>query len=108
VNPGFVTTRMTDRNRFPMPFKVTSEVAARAIADGIARDKAEIVFPLPMMVAMKIARLLPVRVWTALTAALARRGLTKDPTAPHHSQAHVGPLQRGRGAEGGEAADSSR
>src|SRR3954468_21339194 len=45
VNPGFVTTRLTDRNRFPMPFKVEPEDAARAIADGIARDKAEIVFP---------------------------------------------------------------
>jgi short-subunit dehydrogenase len=106
--PGFVRTRMTDRNRFPMPFKVEPTEAARSIADGIARDKAEIVFPLPMMVAMKIARLVPVRAWTALTAALARRGLTKDPAAPHHSQARGGPLQRGREARGGEAAESSR
>ena len=74
VNPGFVTTRMTDRNRFPMPFKVEADVAARTIADGIARDKAEIVFPLPMTIAMKAARLVPVRAWTVLTAALARRG----------------------------------
>lgn len=79
VNPGFVTTRMTDRNRFPMPFKVEADVAARTIADGIARDKAEVVFPVPMMVAMKLARLLPVRVWTRLTAELARRGVTKRP-----------------------------
>ena len=77
VNPGFVTTRMTDRNRFPMPFKVPAEVAARTIADGIARDRAEIVFPLPMAVLMKVVRVLPVRVWTALTATMARRGLTR-------------------------------
>jgi short-subunit dehydrogenase len=74
VNPGFVRTPMTDRNRFPMPFMVEPEVAARTIADGIARDRAEIVFPLPMAVAMKLARLVPTRTWTALTAALARRG----------------------------------
>jgi short-subunit dehydrogenase len=80
VNPGFVTTRMTDRNRFPMPFKVAPEDAARAIADGIARDKAEIVFPLPMMIAMKTARLVPVRAWTALTAQLARRDLHGGPS----------------------------
>jgi len=83
VNPGFVTTRMTDRNRFPMPFKIEVDVAARTIADGIARDKAEVVFPLPMAVVMKIARLVPVRAWTALTAQLARRGL------------HGGPSRRG-------------
>ena len=79
VNPGFVTTRMTDRNRFPMPFKIEADVAARTIADGIARDKAEIVFPFPMMLAMKTARLVPTRAWTALTAAMARRGLHGNP-----------------------------
>jgi short-subunit dehydrogenase len=83
VSPGFVRTPMTDRNRFPMPFLVEPEAAARTIADGIARDKAEIVFPLPMAVAMKVARVVPVRAWTALTAAMARRGL------------HGGPSRRG-------------
>ena len=83
VNPGFVTTRMTDRNRFPMPFKVEAVAAARTIADGIAGDKAEVVFPLPMAVVMKLARLVPVRAWTALTAEMARRGL------------HGGPSRRG-------------
>lgn len=78
VNPGFVRTPMTDRNRFPMPFRVEPDAAARAIADGIARDRAEIVFPWPMAVTMKVARLLPVRVWTALTARLARRGLVRN------------------------------
>ena len=32
-----------------MPFMISPEEAARAIADGMAKDKAEIVFPLPMM-----------------------------------------------------------
>ncbi|WP_369135381.1 SDR family NAD(P)-dependent oxidoreductase [Modestobacter sp. I12A-02662] len=79
VNPGFVRTRMTDRNRFPMPFLIEVDQAARTIADGIARDKAEIVFPVPMMLLMKAARLVPVRAWTALTAGLARRGLHGGP-----------------------------
>jgi short-subunit dehydrogenase len=79
VNPGFVRTPMTERNRFPMPFRVEPEVAARAIADGIARDRAEVVFPLPMAVGMKLARLVPLRAWTALTAGLARRGLHGGP-----------------------------
>jgi short-subunit dehydrogenase len=78
VAPGFVRTRLTDRNRFPMPWLVEPEQAARTIADGITRDKAEIVFPLPMMLTMKAARLVPVRAWTAMTAALARRGVRGD------------------------------
>jgi short-subunit dehydrogenase len=77
VAPGFVRTPMTDRNTFPMPFMVSPEEAARAIADGMAKDKAEIVFPLPMMLVMKLARLVPVRAWTAATAAMTRRGLRR-------------------------------
>jgi short-subunit dehydrogenase len=77
VAPGFVRTPMTDRNTFPMPFLVSPEEAARAIADGMAKDKAEIVFPLPMMLVMKLARLVPVRAWTAATAAMTRRGLRR-------------------------------
>ena len=80
VSPGFVRTRMTDRNRFPMPFMVSPDVAARTIADGIARGRAEIVFPARMAVLMKVARVVPVRPWTALTAALARRGLHGGPS----------------------------
>jgi short-subunit dehydrogenase len=80
VSPAFVRTPMTDRNRFPMPFLVEPEEAARTIADGIARDKAEVVFPAPMMLAMKVARVVPVRAWTALTATLARRGLHGGPS----------------------------
>jgi short-subunit dehydrogenase len=75
VAPGFVRTPMTDHNTFPMPFMVSPEEAARAIADGMAKDKAEIVFPLPMTLLMKAARLVPVRAWTAATAAMTRRGL---------------------------------
>jgi short-subunit dehydrogenase len=73
--PGFVKTPMTDRNSFPMPFLISAEAAARAIADGIEKDKAEVVFPFPMMLTMKTARLVPIRAWTAMTAALTRRGM---------------------------------
>jgi len=78
VAPGFVRTPMTQRNTFPMPFMVSPEEAARAIADGMAKDKAEIVFPLPMRVLMKAARLVPVRAWTAATAAMTRRGMRQE------------------------------
>jgi short-subunit dehydrogenase len=66
VCPGFVRTQLTAGNRFPMPFMVEPERAARSICDGLERGRMEVVFPLPMAVLMKTARLLPVRVWTLL------------------------------------------
>ncbi|RIJ78103.1 SDR family NAD(P)-dependent oxidoreductase [Nakamurella silvestris] len=72
VNPGFVRTPMTSRNTFPMPFLIDADTAARSIAAGLAGGRQEIVFPLPMAVMMKLARLLPVRVWTFLTGRLTK------------------------------------
>ncbi|WP_338751741.1 SDR family NAD(P)-dependent oxidoreductase [Janibacter alittae] len=71
VCPGFVRTDMTADNSFPMPFIIDPDEAARDIADGLAADAIEIVFPRRMAVTMKIARVLPVRLWTAITARLA-------------------------------------
>lgn len=63
ICPGFVRTEMTQGNDFPMPFIVEPEQAAAAIADGLAADRHEIVFPRRMAVAMKAARWAPVGWW---------------------------------------------
>lgn len=68
VCPGFVETEMTSDNTFPMPFIVSAEEAGRAIADGIERQSARIVFPWQMSLLMRISRLVPDRLWAlALT-----------------------------------------
>lgn len=72
VCPGFVRTEMTEQNSFPMPFIIGPEEAAEHIADGLEREAIEIVFPRRMALTMKTARLLPVRVWTAITQRMAR------------------------------------
>lgn len=59
IHPGFVETAMTKKNRFPMPFLMSAERAARLIADGLERRRAEINFPFGTTLAMRIARLLP-------------------------------------------------
>ena len=72
VCPAFVRSELTNTNTFRMPFMLEPDDAARRIADGIAREKAEIVFPLPMMLLMKATRLVPVRPWTAILSRNAR------------------------------------
>ena len=48
VCPGFVRTRMTDKNPYPMPFIMDAAKAARIIRRGLERNKARIAFPWPM------------------------------------------------------------
>ena len=59
INPGFVESPMTAKNKFKMPFLMSAERAARIIADGLERRKRVIEFPLPMSMLMRFARLLP-------------------------------------------------
>ncbi len=66
VAPGFVRTEMTAVNTFPMPFIIDADKAGRIIARGLRRGRAEIVFPLRMAIAMKMARLMPTRWWAAI------------------------------------------
>ena len=68
VAPGFVRTPMTAGNTFPMPFIIEADRAARYVVDGIAKEKAEIVFPPAMAVVMKFARIVPQRVWARVMA----------------------------------------
>lgn len=59
ICPGFVTTRMTARNRFPMPFLMDEQRAARIIMDGLARNQGRIAFPWPMLAMVRLLGLLP-------------------------------------------------
>ncbi len=66
VCPGFVRTEMTATNSFPMPFMVEPDHAAEVIADGMERGAVEVVFPWQMALLMKLARLVPLRAWSAV------------------------------------------
>jgi short-subunit dehydrogenase len=59
ICPGFVASRMTEGNAFPMPFLMDSARAARIVADGLAADRARIAFPLPMRLATWMLAALP-------------------------------------------------
>jgi short-subunit dehydrogenase len=72
VTPGFVKTPLTDRNPFPMPFLIDTEKAAQRIVDGLATDGFEITFPRRFSYLMKLVRILPYRMFFALSRRLLR------------------------------------
>ena len=59
VCPGFVVSRMTARNKFPMPFLMSAERASAIIRRGLERNKARIAFPLGTKAAVWLGITLP-------------------------------------------------
>ena len=45
VCPGFVVSRITQKNKFPMPFLMPADKAALIIAEGLRKNKGRITFP---------------------------------------------------------------
>jgi short-subunit dehydrogenase len=59
VNPGFVRTAMTDKNKFPMPFLMEPEDAAEKIVSGLEAEKFEVAFPWQLVWILKLINHLP-------------------------------------------------
>ena len=59
INPGYVVSPMTAKNRFKMPWLMPTERAARIIADGLERRRTEINFPWQMAFLYWLARQIP-------------------------------------------------
>lgn len=59
VNPGFIKTRLTDKNEFGMPQLMNADYAARVMLKGIARGKFDTSFPNPFIFFFRILRLIP-------------------------------------------------
>lgn len=67
ISPGFVRTRITDKNDFPMPMRIEPEQAAQAIAKGLKSRAFEIHFPKTFTFAVKFLRFLPYPLALAIT-----------------------------------------
>jgi short-subunit dehydrogenase len=74
VNPGFVATPMTVKNK-KMPFLMQPEEAARRIADGLERGKRVVEFPWQMSLFMRLVRLLPDAVYDRLMVPYGQRDI---------------------------------
>jgi short-subunit dehydrogenase len=73
INPGFVATPMTKKNKFPMPFMIQADEAAAIIADGLERKQRVIEFPKPMSLLMRLVRQIPDPIYDRIMAPQARR-----------------------------------
>jgi NAD(P)-dependent dehydrogenase (short-subunit alcohol dehydrogenase family) len=67
INPGFVQTQLTAKNDFTMPQIITPEKAADYIVREIDGSHFEIVFPKRFGWTLKLLRLLPYRLYFAIT-----------------------------------------
>ena len=71
VEPGFVRSEITARNKFPMPFIMDGESAARVICDGVAEGQPWIRFPWPLAAAVRVLRYLPAGLYKHVGGSLA-------------------------------------
>jgi len=59
ICPGFVKSRITARNDFPMPFLMEAREAAALMAEGLAKNRGRISYPWPMALASWLGAALP-------------------------------------------------
>lgn len=69
ILPGFVESRITAANDFPMPFLMPADTAAKIIRRGLERDRGRIAFPWPTAFGTWLLSVLP----DALADRLTRR-----------------------------------
>ncbi|MBB6251835.1 SDR family NAD(P)-dependent oxidoreductase [Nitrospirillum iridis] len=72
ICPGFVRSRMTAVNTFPMPFLMDADKAARIVVHGLAANRARIAFPWPTYAVSWLLGVLPPG-WTDALLAQAPR-----------------------------------
>ena len=72
INPGFVDTPLTRKNRFAMPFLMTAEQAATRIVAKLEGSGFEIAFPRRFVWLLKLLRCLPYPVYFALVRRMTR------------------------------------
>jgi short-subunit dehydrogenase len=74
ICPGFVASRMTAGNKFPMPFLMPADRAAAIVKRGLARNRGRIAFPFPMYAAVWFVGTLPPLLTDPLFRRLPKKG----------------------------------
>lgn len=74
ICPGWITTPLTQKNTFPMPFMMSAERAASIIACGLRRKKSRIAFPRRLYFPLVMLAALPDFLTDAIFARLPKNG----------------------------------
>lgn len=72
VCPGFITSRITERWPYDMPFLMSAERASSVIRRGIARNRPRVAFPIGLTAGLWLAGLMPARISGPLVRLVAR------------------------------------
>ncbi len=78
INPGFVESPLTSKNDFKMPFLISPEKAAEYIYKELPKSNFEIAFPKRFAYIMKTLRIIPYRLYFALTKNSAKPSVDKQ------------------------------
>ena len=81
INPGFIRTPMTAKNRFKMPMLMEPDRAARLMADAIESRRRVYSFPWPMRALMAVMRHLPIAIYDRVTLPYVRAKARSRPEA---------------------------
>ena len=76
INPGFVETRLTSKNKFAMPFIVSSKQASEYIYHDLESNKFEIHFPKKFTIIMKILRILPYQIYLKIITNIYQKNIS--------------------------------
>lgn len=74
ICPGFVASRITAKNKFPMPFFMPADKAAKIIAKGLSKNKSRITFPWPMAFLAWLMSILPAAIADRILSHLPEKG----------------------------------
>jgi short-subunit dehydrogenase len=68
ANPGFIRTRLTDQNRFDMPFLMEPDQAARIMFEHMGTERFKISFPWAFSLVFRLGQFLPDWLWYPMVA----------------------------------------
>jgi short-subunit dehydrogenase len=78
ICPGYIRSRMTARNKFPMPMLMDADQAARKIRRALRRNRGRIAFPWPVYFLVRLIAGLPVRLTDPMLRMLPKKDAAAD------------------------------
>jgi short-subunit dehydrogenase len=78
ICPGYIKTPMTDVNKFPMPFLMKAEKAAKIIKRGLGKNKSRIAFPFPLYFIVWLMSLISTKITDPIFAKLPKKSAFQE------------------------------